>query len=90
MVDIKVINGNNRQTDLLAYNPKTTEQYHVEVSVTHREKWCPTPIELIAEFDKKYFLERKDVPTVQQVVDSKSMSAQMGMQPFYTRTLSQP
>ena len=55
MADIKVINGNNRQIDLLAYNPKTTEQYHVEVSVTHRENWCPTHIELIAEFDKKYF-----------------------------------
>jgi hypothetical protein len=55
MADIKVIKGNNRQIDLLAYNPKTTEQYHVEVSVTHRENWCPTPIELFADFDKKYF-----------------------------------
>lgn len=55
MADIKVISGNNRQIDLLAYNPKTAEQYHIEVSVTHRENWCPTPIELTAEFDKKYF-----------------------------------
>jgi len=55
MADIKVISGNNRQIDLLAYNPKTNEQYHVEVSVTHRENWCPTPVELTTEFDKKYF-----------------------------------
>ena len=54
MADLKVVSGNNRQIDLLAYNPKTAEQYHVEVSVTHRENWCPTPVELTVEFDKKY------------------------------------
>lgn len=55
MADLKVINGNNRQIDLLAISPKTDEQYHVEVSVTHQENWCPTPDDLFAEFEKKYF-----------------------------------
>jgi hypothetical protein len=55
MADLKVINGNNRQIDLLAYNLRTRDQYHVEVSVTHRENWCPTPQDLIMEFEKKYF-----------------------------------
>lgn len=35
IADTKVINGNNRQIDLLAVNLKTNEQYQVEVSVTH-------------------------------------------------------
>jgi len=55
MADRKVINGNNRQIDLLAVNLITNEQYHVEVSVTHQENWCPTPDELFAAFEKKYF-----------------------------------
>lgn len=55
MADIKVINGNNRQIDLLAVNLNTSEQYHVEVSVTHQENWCPTPDDLFPEFEKKYF-----------------------------------
>jgi hypothetical protein len=55
MAAMKIINGNNRQIDLLAVNLKTNEQYHVEVSVTHQENWCPTPEELFPEFDKKYF-----------------------------------
>lgn len=55
MADLKVIHGNNRQIDLLAVNLKTGEQYHVEVSVTHRENWCPTPADLFSEFEKKYF-----------------------------------
>lgn len=55
MADLKVISGNNRQIDLLAFNPKTAEQYHVEVSVTHQENWCPTSEELFPEFEKKYF-----------------------------------
>ena len=55
MADIKVINGNNRQIDLLAINLNTSEQYHVEVSVTHQENWCPTPESLFAEFERKYF-----------------------------------
>jgi hypothetical protein len=55
MADIKVINGNNRQIDLLAVNVISNEQYHVEVSITHQENWCPTPEDLFAEFEKKYF-----------------------------------
>lgn len=55
MADLKVIHGNNRQIDLLAVNLKTGQQYHVEVSVTHQENWCPTPADLFSEFEKKYF-----------------------------------
>jgi len=55
MADTKVINGNNRQIDLLAVNLITNEQYHVEVSVTHQENWCPTTADLFADFEKKYF-----------------------------------
>lgn len=55
MADMKVINGNNRQIDLLAVNIKTNEEYHVEVSVTHQENWCPTIEDLFPEFEKKYF-----------------------------------
>ena len=55
MADLKVIRGNNRQIDLLAVNQQTGNQYHVEVSVTHRQNWCPTPEDLVADFEKKYF-----------------------------------
>jgi len=53
--DVKVIGGNNRQIDLLAYHVQTSEQYHVEVSVTHCQNWCPDKAELINNFEKKYF-----------------------------------
>lgn len=53
--DVKVLRGNNRQIDLLAVNIKKNEQYHVEVSVTHQQTWCPTPDILMEEFERKYF-----------------------------------
>lgn len=53
--DVKVIKGNNRQIDLLAYDINTSKSYHVEVSVTHCQQWCPTPKELKENFDKKFF-----------------------------------
>lgn len=53
--DVKVINGNNRQIDLLAYNLISKKQYHIEVSVTHCQRWCPTPEVLKNNFDKKFF-----------------------------------
>jgi len=55
MSDVKVLHGNNRQIDLLAYNLVSGEQFHVEVSVAHPEAWWPTPDELIAGFEKKCF-----------------------------------
>jgi len=55
MADVKVIGGNNRQMDFLAFNPKTSEQYHVEVSVAASETWSPKQTsDLFPEFDKKY------------------------------------
>jgi hypothetical protein len=53
--DRKVLGGNNRQFDILAYDLKKRIQYHVEVSVTHQLNWCTTRDELEAGFDKKFF-----------------------------------
>jgi len=53
--DMKVVDGNNRQIDLLAVDLKKDIQYHVEVSVTHCENWCPKPEELFEKFEKKFF-----------------------------------
>lgn len=53
--DIKVIHGNNRQIDLLAYHVLSKTEYHVEVSVTHGVRWCPTPAKLRSMFDRKFF-----------------------------------
>ncbi|MBT4400902.1 MAG: hypothetical protein HOD37_15585 [Bacteroidetes bacterium] len=53
--DLKVLKGNNRQLDLLAISIKPKKCYHVEVSVTHRKNWCPTPEILIENFEKKFF-----------------------------------
>jgi hypothetical protein len=52
--DVKVVDGNNRQMDILAVSMLTSKQYHVECSVTHRERWCPTPEELILGFQQKF------------------------------------
>ena len=53
--DIKIVNGNNRQIDLLAYNLVSKDVYHVETSVTHCENWSPTLIQLEQRFDFKFF-----------------------------------
>jgi hypothetical protein len=54
MTDRKVVGGNNRQLDILAYNLQSKLQYHVEVSVTHRQNWCYTIEQLIWEFERKF------------------------------------
>jgi len=53
--DIKIMGGNNRQIDLLAYNYRLHRVYHVETSVTHCERWCPTVATLEEHFDYKFF-----------------------------------
>ena len=53
--DVKVIGGNNRQIDLLAYRVGKGEQYHAETSVTHCQNWCPDAEELMDNFDRKFF-----------------------------------
>lgn len=55
MADLKVPHGNNRQIDLLACDLNRGEQFHVEVSVTHQENWCPSTAELLDGFEKKFF-----------------------------------
>ena len=54
MVDVKIIGGNNRQCDLLAFNLATQEQFHVESSVTHDLNWLPSEDTLRETFDKKF------------------------------------
>jgi hypothetical protein len=53
--DRKVLKGNNRQLDILAYNLKEKLQFHIEVDVTHQLNWCPTRRELGQEFEGKFF-----------------------------------
>ncbi|QYG00150.1 hypothetical protein [Massilia sp. NP310] len=53
--DKKVVKGNNRQLDLLAYHLKTREAFHIEVAVTHQMNWCVRLEELGPHFDKKFF-----------------------------------
>ena len=53
--DRKVVGGNNRQLDLLAYNLRDKKQFHVEVTVTHQLNWCEDRSYLPAEFDRKFF-----------------------------------
>ncbi len=55
MHDVKVLRGNNRQCDLLAVSLLDGAEYHVESSVTHGERWNPTPTSLKGTFDKKFF-----------------------------------
>jgi len=53
MTDVKVVDGNNRQCDLLAVNLVTQEQFHVESSVTHDLSWLRSDADLREIFDKK-------------------------------------
>ena len=52
--DVKVIDGVNRQLDLLAINLVTGDQYHIETSVTHRTAWAPDAKKLEAVFSHKF------------------------------------
>jgi hypothetical protein len=54
MTDVKVIGGNNRQCDLLAFNLASQAQFHVESSVTHDPNWLPSNDALRGIFDKKF------------------------------------
>lgn len=54
ITDLKIKSGNNRQADLLAYNLKTKEQYHIESSVTHCKNWSHSIEDLRDIFDKKF------------------------------------
>jgi len=55
LADKKVLSGNNRQLDILAHNLKTSEAFHIEVGVTHRENWCLPVEDLGPQFEKKFF-----------------------------------
>lgn len=48
ITDIKVENGNNRQFDILTYDKKSDEFNHIEINVTHSQKWI-RPLDSISE-----------------------------------------
>jgi hypothetical protein len=52
--DAKVIDGINRQLDVLAISLLTQEQFHIECSVSHRLGWAPKPETLQKIFEKKF------------------------------------
>jgi hypothetical protein len=52
--DVKVINGVNRQLDILAVNMITGDQFHIESSVTHEKGWAPKEEKLRDVFEKKF------------------------------------
>ncbi|TVM03354.1 MAG: hypothetical protein CV087_05670 [Candidatus Brocadia sp. WS118] len=54
ITDLKIKSGNNRQVDLLAYNLKTSKQYHIESSVTHSKNWWHSTEDLHEIFNKKF------------------------------------
>ncbi|MFN7139653.1 MAG: hypothetical protein ACK4UN_09960 [Limisphaerales bacterium] len=54
--DVKVINGNNRQFDLLACNLTNGLIYHVETSVVPSGRYFPNRLpDLLSVFQKKFF-----------------------------------
>ena len=53
--DVKVLGGNNRQLDLLAFKVDTGDQFHIETSVTHELSWRATWEKLQEKFERKYF-----------------------------------
>ena len=53
--DVKILNGNNRQIDLLAYCLITGTTYHVETAVTHELVWQWDVSELVEKVDYKFF-----------------------------------
>ena len=53
--DRKVISGNNRQMDLLAYDLRHDRQYHIEASVTHSLNWYESLEQHKSYFEKKFF-----------------------------------
>lgn len=55
LADKKVIKGNNRQLDILAYHLRSRDAFHIEVGVTHQENWCLSVEELGPQFEKKFF-----------------------------------
>jgi hypothetical protein len=53
--DIKVINGNNRQFDLLAYDVIEKLFYHIEIGVTHTKGWQSSLEDLKDNIRYKFF-----------------------------------
>lgn len=59
-VDVKVQNGFGRQLDILAYNNKTKEQFHIEVSVKHDRSFCMNISQTKEKIREKFFGSEKN------------------------------
>jgi hypothetical protein len=55
LTDFKVVGGNNRQLDVLAYDPTKGDFMHIEVSVTHSENWTANLDHVKKEIGFKFF-----------------------------------
>ncbi len=53
--DVKIVKGNNRQFDILAFNMLTKEYFHIEVSVAHGQHWQPSLEKLTSRINYKFF-----------------------------------
>jgi hypothetical protein len=85
-VDKKVIGGVNRQFDLLAYNPKSKKQYHVETSITHSKSFCVGLDELQPTFAYKFFGIQSQRVKSNQMVRGQSLDKNLFQQILDTYT----
>lgn len=59
--DIKILNGNNRQIDLLAFHLKSGKYFHIEVNVSHSENWNTTLSGIEEKIQFKFFGATRDL-----------------------------
>lgn len=58
--DIKVIRGNNRQFDIIAYNYKLDRFLHIEASVAHGQHWAASLTDIEKNVGYKFFGRTKN------------------------------
>ncbi|QLY25696.1 hypothetical protein [Bdellovibrio sp. KM01] len=61
IADVKVPKGFGRQLDLLAFNAKTGDQYHIEICVKHDLSFCLNPKETRQLLQQKFFGAEKSL-----------------------------
>lgn len=59
--DIKIVKGNNRQFDLLAFNLQTQKYYHIEISVAHGQQWQASLNDIKERIRYKFFGSTKNL-----------------------------
>lgn len=53
--DVKVKGGVGRQFDLIAFQVRSAQAYHIEVDVTHELGWCRSTEQRFAYIERKFF-----------------------------------